>query len=320
MKIKYLIPILLLLIVGCRKVTLDFEYTPAMPVAGDTVKFTNLSTGGEDYQWTYGDNGMDSLNNPRHIYKVPGSYIVTLTASKTRQSCTHVVVVGENVPVIRHSMDSIVAFMPDTLTIQVWNPFSYPVTYQWHLPQGAEIEDGTLEDDQMVVHYTETGEQTVSVDVTVGTVEKHIADTYFVHDRQSQTLLMQTASGQQYYQRHYLPYTDCLHVLDYSRGETLLAAATPADNLTDDIERKQYYIRGNNLYVSHTNGQCEVLIATSVHTMALSTELSSLFYATDMGVYCLPLIRTANNQFATMPVQLNSLTDVSLMTIDNLLH
>ena len=42
------------------------------------VAFRNLSLGGENYQWNFGDGGLSSDNNPTHIYEAPGTYTVSL--------------------------------------------------------------------------------------------------------------------------------------------------------------------------------------------------------------------------------------------------
>lgn len=45
-----------------------------------TVQFTNTSLQGVSYQWSFGDGGTSTADNPTYIYNVPGVYTVTLTA------------------------------------------------------------------------------------------------------------------------------------------------------------------------------------------------------------------------------------------------
>ncbi len=61
--------------------TADFSYT----VAGNTVDFTNLSTGGGGgtYLWTFGDGNTSTLENPVHTYTSTGTYTVTLEISNS---------------------------------------------------------------------------------------------------------------------------------------------------------------------------------------------------------------------------------------------
>ena len=62
----------MLMLIGCKKVTVDFTYSPAEPKAGETVSFTNLSSAGETWAWTFGDNTTSLSKNPSKIYKKAG--------------------------------------------------------------------------------------------------------------------------------------------------------------------------------------------------------------------------------------------------------
>ena len=63
---------------ACKKIDVDFSYSPDQPKAGEKVTFTNLSTGGEEWAWTFGDGGTSTLKSPTYTYKNPGTYTVTL--------------------------------------------------------------------------------------------------------------------------------------------------------------------------------------------------------------------------------------------------
>jgi len=73
-------------------VVVDSDITPLFladtACAGDTVRFTNLSTGATSYQWNFGDPSSGNQNtsakiNPYHIYKSAGKYSVTLTGKNS---------------------------------------------------------------------------------------------------------------------------------------------------------------------------------------------------------------------------------------------
>ena len=63
---------------------------------------TNQSTGASNYSWNFGDtnNNTSTLTNPDHTYNLPGTYIVTLTATDASSLCvasaTTTIVVLEN--------------------------------------------------------------------------------------------------------------------------------------------------------------------------------------------------------------------------------
>jgi len=60
----------------------DFSFLPRENVeAGDTIWFTNLSKGNYDFEWDFGDGRSSNVEAPKHVYKVPGIYDVSLTAS-----------------------------------------------------------------------------------------------------------------------------------------------------------------------------------------------------------------------------------------------
>ena len=46
-----------------------------------TVTFTNESTAGATYNWSFGDGGSSTLENPSHTYAAAGTYTVTVTVS-----------------------------------------------------------------------------------------------------------------------------------------------------------------------------------------------------------------------------------------------
>jgi PKD repeat protein len=58
------------------------------PTSGDaplTVQFTSRSSGANSYSWSFGDGGTSPSQNPRHTYRTPGIYSVSLEA---RDACS----------------------------------------------------------------------------------------------------------------------------------------------------------------------------------------------------------------------------------------
>ena len=82
---------------GCMDMQCKENYiTIANPMADFTVdstfafcppllaRFTNTSTNASFYEWNFGDlSGTSDLENPPHVYTIPGSYSVTLIAGST---------------------------------------------------------------------------------------------------------------------------------------------------------------------------------------------------------------------------------------------
>ena len=61
-------------------VSAGFNYLIHWGCHGDTVDFTNNSTGAVNYQWDFGDGSSSILPAPSHVYPVQGLYIVKLYA------------------------------------------------------------------------------------------------------------------------------------------------------------------------------------------------------------------------------------------------
>ena len=127
--------ILLTFCVGCKRVEVDFSYAPTAPRAGEAVKFTNLCTEGEEWWWTFGDNATNLAKNPKHIYKKPGTYLVTLMVDSAKyNTCTKQITVYDTIPTFVCSTDSILHYQDVTFTANVYNPFNHTLTYKWILP------------------------------------------------------------------------------------------------------------------------------------------------------------------------------------------
>jgi PKD repeat protein len=65
----------------------SFSYSPASPVIGQNIQFTDSSTGNPtSWQWSFGDGTSGTVRNPTHSFAAAGAYTVTLTASNSSGS------------------------------------------------------------------------------------------------------------------------------------------------------------------------------------------------------------------------------------------
>jgi uncharacterized membrane protein len=58
----------------------SFTFNPASPAEGQSIQFTDTSTGGPtSWAWDFGDGGTSTAQNPGHAFATSGSRTVTLT-------------------------------------------------------------------------------------------------------------------------------------------------------------------------------------------------------------------------------------------------
>jgi hypothetical protein len=64
----------------------EFTFSPLSPTTGQTVTFTNQSTGATSYAWDLGEGTTSTATNPTKTYSSPGTFRVSLTATNTHGS------------------------------------------------------------------------------------------------------------------------------------------------------------------------------------------------------------------------------------------
>ncbi len=86
-KLKFIIPILLLALSSCINTTPRYnDVNACFVVTGDihyvneTVSFVDCSQYAEEYEWNFGDGTTSNQRSPVHVYTMPGTYQVSLTA------------------------------------------------------------------------------------------------------------------------------------------------------------------------------------------------------------------------------------------------
>lgn len=134
--------------------------TPPLPTAGFlgqgrgcaplTVAFTNTSLQGVSYQWSFGDGGTSTADNPTYVFNVAGVYSVTLTAvgpGGTTNTYTKV----DSVVVHPRAM-AFFTLQPTEVAVPSQPVFTYNLSsnaslYTW------DFGDGTSSAEQNPVHY-----------------------------------------------------------------------------------------------------------------------------------------------------------------------
>lgn len=115
-----------------------------------TVSFTNTSLQGLTYQWSFGDGGSSTADNPTYIYNVPGTYSVTLTAFGIGGSVNTFTKVDS--VVVRPRANAFFVLQPTNVVVPTQPVFTYNLSanadqFTW------DFGDGTISNGFNPTHY-----------------------------------------------------------------------------------------------------------------------------------------------------------------------
>lgn len=348
MKKIFIIGFALAMIVGCKKVDVKFEYSPAEPRAGQTVTFTNRSSAGESWLWTFGDNATSLLKNPKKIYKKPGEYVVTLMVDSAKY-LTHskVIVIYDTVPTFVCSSDSILHYQDVTYTANVYNPFNHELIYDWVLPEDCKIVAGSRNSRSISVYFTTIGEKNVKLNLSQKDTTYTIEKEFKIHLTKAPAIVMRKSDHFAVRQRmindrleHPNSATaEDVHLIELTNdtvvtfnGKTFYAsqmATTVAGfaGLTinhiqiDAMAQKWYITTPAGLFVANMDGSyMESIDPEATGAIFVDAYRNRIYWANKNGVYAMALVKSKNNRFTTTPIQYNNLTNVDLIVVNEKLQ
>lgn len=328
-----------LAVMACKHKSVDFSYSPESPRAGQTVAFTNLSSSGEDWSWTFGDGAMSTLKSPTHTYKQPGTYSVMLKVDKKNKwTATKQITVYDTIPTFECTDTNLVVYKDYTFKAVVYNPYNYEVKYEWYLPGETEyavVTDTTMKKSALHLYFVQPmAEAPVGLKVTLNGVTTVIEQTFEVSDRATNSVVIRTVQCD-YRQRIFgskaeqpialaerdstVMKTEQDTVQTYNGYEFTLAELATVFPAIEGfhIASRKLYFRGNGLWVANIDGSNIVQIDDApCSAMTLDTKDSRIYWANAQGVWYMPFIGSDNNKFVTVPEQLNSLSDVTKIAAD----
>lgn len=340
--------IIVMIVVGCKKVEVDFTYAPTAPRAGQSITFSNTSSGGESWLWNFGDNTTSVLKSPSKIYKKPGEYVVTLMVDSAKhQTRSKIITVYDTVPTFVCSTDSILHYQDVTFTANIYNPFNYALTYNWILPSNCEIVSGTQSSHALTVFFTSAIQDSVQLLITQRDKLYDIKKPVKVHLTKAPAVVMlktdQTVVRQRLINDRiempslatsedvYAVEQACDTVVTFN-GETFYAsqlsnripglAFTPVQRLQLDAMAQKWYITNSDgLWVANFDGSDLVSIdPDATGAIFVDANRNRLYWASTTGTYAMALIKSKNNRFTTTPQQYNDITTVNLITINEKLQ
>ena len=334
MKKTFLLLTLCCALIACRKTQVDFTFSPTAPRAGETVRFTNLSSSGEEWEWSFGDGATSTLKSPGHTYKRPGSYLVVLKVDKKNSLReTKEITVYDTIPTFVCE-DSVFYIYEDyTFTANVYNPYNYEVEYEWTLPANtlyAVITDTVPGDGSLHLYFIKPmDEAPIWLNVIMNGDTTDIRKSFDVQDRETNSIGMRTGSGD-YMQRIFGERAEKLRKADELTTYLLNIEQDTMQTYNDStfylsklqkifpqmegfhIINRKIYIRAKGLWVANIDGTyLELIDGTPCNAMTLDAVDNRIYWANAQGVWYMPFIGSDNNKFVTTPLQLNNLSDVT---------
>lgn len=338
---------LAIMIVGCKKVEVDFTFSPTEPKAGQLVKFSNHSSEGENWSWDFGDKTTSVLKNPHHTFTKPGTYTVTLMVDSAKYNTySRTITVYDTVPSFVASTDSICHYTDVVLTANVYNPYGYKLNYAWDLPENCVITSGTLTDKVIIVYFKEYSKKTtdsisIGIHITQNGKDYHRTRNFYVHKTISPSILMMLKDytiRRQHLIHGYLEDPimgdgEDVHMIELATdtivtfNDSTFYASQMGDIFPDQsinrlqldaMAQKWYITTPEGLFVANFNGQNITSIDSEASgAIHVDAYRNMIYWATPSGLKAMPLIKSKNNQFSTTPILYNSISDIDRIVVNN---
>lgn len=329
MKKTFVLLTLCCALMACKQNNIDFTFSPEAPRAGESVRFTNSSSTGEEWAWTFGDGSTSALKSPSHVYKKPGEYVVTLKVdNRSGWTKTAKVTVYDTIPTFVCEDSVFYIYKDYTFTANVYNPYNYEVKYEWNAA------DTTTDESSLTCYFTRPNDSAeVSLRVVLNDDTTYIKKRFYIEDRKVHSVLLRTAEND-YRQRIFgdraekaRPDATATGLLDAEQDTAQtyngkdfrlseLVVIFPELQGFHIANRKIYY-RAEGLWVASIDGANPVQIdAEPCIAMTLDTQDSRIYWANAQGVWYMPFVGSDNNKFVTVPTRLNGWTNVTKIAID----
>ena len=333
-------------LIACDKQTINFSYAPVQPKAGESIQFTNLSTSGEEWEWTFGDASTSTGKNPTKIYKQAGTYTVTLKVDdKANKTVSKSIIIYDTIPNFTCSVEDaatkgIPIFEDVTFKAMVYNPYNYSVEIAWSIEgtDGYQILSPTQTDSELKMYFSKAVDKVaVRMKVTLNGEVRETENDFKIHDVKTNSVMMMTKDSACWYQRVFGNRAEAMRPLTDSELQKQLKQAqdtmqvyngktfTLADLQTvkPDIRgfviaaRKVYFRTADGIFVANIDGSFEEAIwSGTVFTECADVVNNRLYWAVKDSVLYMPLIGSENNKFTTTPSLLNKTDSVMNLLID----
>ena len=343
MKKTYILLTICCALIACKKIDVGFTYSPESPRAGEKVQFTNQSSSGEEWEWTFGDGSTSTLKSPTHTYKQPGTYRVMLKVDKKKSlTATKELTVYDTIPTFTCEDSTFYIFKDYTFTACVYNPYNYDIQYRWYNPDDPEgplspymvVSDTTLKNSTLHLYFASPMMPAkLGLRVILYKDTTYIEKAFEVLDRKTNSIALLTPDG--YYRqrifgdRAEMVKTDMSAVVQLDAEQdtaqlyngyqfTLSELNTVFPGLEGfHIANRKIYYRMDGLWVANIDGAYpEQIDELDCYAMTLDTKDNRIYWANEDGVWYMPFVGSDNNKFVSTPVLLNMMTDVIKIAAD----
>ncbi|MHB9140855.1 MAG: PKD domain-containing protein [Paludibacter sp.] len=187
---------------GCSDaINTDFTYSPVAPKAGETVTFTNSSSGGDSWSWSFGDDYSSTTESPTHTFTKAGTYTVVLKVNSNNNYVkTKQIIIYDTIPTIEMNVGQVDYYSFVTFNAVIYNPNSYAVSYNWTFSSNAHgdsiVNNVSTAIKPKLFFSKKNVTEIVKLTVTIGDSIYNVADTITVHDVKVASLLMAEKDGQ----------------------------------------------------------------------------------------------------------------------------
>lgn len=226
---------------------------------GPTTSFNNTSTNATSFSWDFGDGNTSDLENPVHNYALPGTYVVSFTASNECGSSetSTAVIFDFALPIINAEFSVTTGCSPleVAITDQTTNN---PTSWSWEMPGGNPA---TSTDQNPVVSYDVPGTYTISAEIANadGSSSLEFTDIIVVNDVPSSEFETTVAS-------------ETLSVVNNSIGATTYEWNFGDGQTSSDFEPEHSYTASGEYVVTLTaTNDCGTVESSQTVTIIISS-------------------------------------------------
>ena len=345
MKHNWIILLIGCTLIACNKKDIDFGFSPTNPRAGESIQFTNLSTSGEEWDWSFGDATTSAVKNPTKIYKLAGTYTVTLKVdNKSSLTKTRTITILDTIPDFSCSIENadslgINIYEDVTFTALLYNPYNYKVDYQWYVGSNRmyTMLSETPNESTFKLYFEQpsSNPEIIHLTLTMNGITREVEHIYNVNNVKAPSVLMMSADST--YMRQKIYGNRAGLVYDDTEGKSILDATQDTLQFYNEREfrlsemqtiypsmrgfciaaRKMYYRTDGGLFVANIDGSHpEPIRLGKVLAQYTDALTNRIYWSVPDTVYYMPLVGSENNKFTTIPTPLNNKANVVKITTD----